>query len=239
MWWSKAILIGGVIGAALLPLGALGTKFGIWPFSGGFLLLAGGTVLAALAVLGGIIALIVANKKGLVGERPGIYMGMFVGALVLALMGLQFNKARSVPPIHNISTDVSDPPAFDKIVSMREGANPLEYDASKLAELQQAAYPWVQTLQTQATPDAAFQAALTTLSNMGLEIVNQDQAAGRIEATDTTFWFGFKDDVVVRIRASAEGALVDARSVSRVGQSDLGLNAQRIGRLLDGVRGAL
>jgi uncharacterized protein (DUF1499 family) len=61
-----------------------------------------------------------------------------------------------------------------------------------------------------------------------------------VEATDTTFWFGFKDDVVVRVRAAENGggSIVDVRSVSRVGQSDLGLNAKRIGSILDGLRDA-
>ncbi len=239
MWWSKAILMGGVIGAILLPLGALGTKFGIWPFTGGFLLLAGGTILATVAVLGGVVALIIANRNGLVGERPAIYMGMVVGALVLAFMGMQYNRASSVPPIHNISTDVSDPPAFDKIVALRGEANPLEYDAAKLAEPQQAANPWVKSLESPAQPDAAFAAAVAALDGMGLEVVNQDPASGRIEATDTTFWFGFKDDVVVRIRPNGAGSTIDARSVSRVGQSDLGLNAQRIGRLFEAINAGL
>ena len=50
--------------------------------------------------------------------------------------------------------------------------------------------------------------------------------------------FGFKDDVVVRVRENAEGgSLVDVRSVSRVGRSDLGVNAKRIGAILQGLRG--
>ncbi len=233
VWWSKAILVGAVIAAVCLPIGALGTKFGIWPFTGGFMLLAAGTVLAILAVALGIIALVIASRRGLAGDKPGIYLGMLVGVLVLGLMGMQYRTASSVPQIHNISTDVSDPPQFDKVVALREGANPLEYDASKLAELQQAAYPWVKSLSLSLPPAQALAAAKTALADMGLEIVNEDAAAGRIEATDTTFWFGFKDDVVVRVRPAASGSLVDARSVSRVGLSDLGANARRIGELLE------
>jgi uncharacterized protein (DUF1499 family) len=76
------------------------------------------------------------------------------------------------------------------------------------------------------------------LEDLGLEIVAVDEAAGRVEATATTFWFGFKDDVVVRVRSSGAGSVVDVRSVSRVGVSDLGANARRIGQILDGLRGA-
>jgi uncharacterized protein (DUF1499 family) len=55
-----------------------------------------------------------------------------------------------------------------------------------------------------------------------------DTAAGRLEATARTPWFGFYDDVVVRVRAQGTGSRVDVRSVSRVGRSDVGMNAKRI-----------
>ena len=238
VWWSKAILIGGVIAAVCLPLGALGTKFGIWPFTGGFMLLAAGTVLAILAVALGIIALVIASRRGLAGDKPGIYLGMLVGALVLGLMGTQYMAATKVPPIHNISTDTIDPPQFDKVVALRGEANPLAYDAEKLAGPQQAAYPWVKTLTLSVPPAQALTAARGALEAMGLEIVNEDAAAGLVEAIDTTFWFGFKDDVVVRIRAAGAGSIVDARSVSRVGVSDVGANARRIGELLEHLSGS-
>jgi uncharacterized protein (DUF1499 family) len=63
---------------------------------------------------------------------------------------------------------------------------------------------------------------------MGLEIVAVDKEAGLVEATATTFWFGFKDDVVVRIVGNGEGSRIDLRSMSRVGQGDVGANADRI-----------
>ncbi len=179
----------------------------------------------------------VAGRRGLAGDKPGIYMGMLVGALVLGVMGMQYRTASSVPPIHNISTDVANPPQFDKVVALREGANPLAYDAEKLAEPQQSAYPWVKPLELAQAPAQALAAAKTALVDMGLEIVSEDPAAGRVEATFTSFWFGFKDDVVVRVKPTATGSIVDARSVSRVGQSDLGANARRIGELLDRLSG--
>ncbi|MGO2997331.1 MAG: DUF1499 domain-containing protein [Moraxellaceae bacterium] len=49
---------------------------------------------------------------------------------------------------------------------------------------------------------------------MGWEPVNIDADKGIIEATDTTAWFGFKDDVVVRITDSENERLVDIRSKS-------------------------
>ena len=234
MWWSKAILIGAVVAAALLPIGALGTRVGIWTFGTGFLLLAAATVLAAIGLVTGIAGIITAHRRNLRDDRQAVYLGTIVSALILALMGQQFYAASSVPPIHNISTDVADPPQFDEIVALRgDNANSLEYNADEIAAAQLEAYPWVETLESGLSPDAALDRAVQVLEGMGLEIVNVDAQAGRVEATDTTRWFGFKDDVVVRVRPGPGGSVVDVRSVSRVGVSDLGKNAQRIGEFLE------
>jgi uncharacterized protein (DUF1499 family) len=74
---------------------------------------------------------------------------------------------------------------------------------------------------------------------LGWEIVATAPADGRLEATDRTRWFGFRDDVVVRVRPDGSGSRVDARSVSRVGRSDLGTNARRIERFLAALTSAL
>jgi len=236
-WWASALLVGAVIGLVCLPLGALGAKLGIWGFQGGFMLLAVGTVLAAAVFFLGIIAFVVSVSKKLPSERSAVLVGVAISVVILALMGSQFMTAQSVPPIHNISTDTQDPPAFDKIVALRgEGTNPLEYNADELAERQRAAYPQVQSLITEVPPGEVLNRAVTVLEGMGLEIVDTNAAAGRIEATDTTFWFGFKDDVVVRVRSEGSGSIVDVRSVSRVGQSDLGKNAERISEFLAGLQ---
>ena len=63
---------------------------------------------------------------------------------------------------------------------------------------------------------------------MGWHIVAAKSEEGRIEATATTLWFGFKDDVVIRIMPTAAGSRLDIRSKSRVGLSDVGVNAARI-----------
>jgi uncharacterized protein (DUF1499 family) len=232
-WWSRALLIGAIVAVALLPVGALGTRLGVWSFQIGLLLLAAGAALALAALVLGVVALIVAVRKGRVADRPLLYGTLVVAGCVVLLMGSQFNTARSVPPIHDISTDMVDPPAFDVIVSVRAPTdNSLDYDVKAIAPQQRAAYPNVKPLSTGRDVGASFDQALEVLSGMGLEIVNADRDAGRIEATATSFWFGFKDDVVVRIRPAAGGAVVDVRSVSRVGVSDIGVNARRIEEFL-------
>jgi uncharacterized protein (DUF1499 family) len=237
-WWAQAILIGGVIAVVCLPLGALGTKFGLWAFTGGFMLLAAGAVLATLASFLGVIAYIVALRKQLLAERPTLLIGIFLGVVVLAILGTQYSAASSVPPIHNISTDTENPPQFDKIVAIRSAAqaNPLAYDTAALAPQQTAAYPWVKPLTLMAPVDEVVDRAEAVMRDMGLEIVSSNKTTGLVEATATTFWFGFKDDVAVRVQPAADGGTqVDLRSVSRVGQSDLGANAARIGQILKGL----
>ena len=239
-WWAQAILIGGVIAAVCLPLGALGTKVGLWAFTGGFMLLAAGAVLATLASFLGVIAYIISLRKNLVAERSTVLIGIFLGVVVLGILGMQYSAASSVPPIHNISTDTVNPPQFDKIVALRAAAkaNPLTYSSAELAPQQTKAYPWVKPLTLQASADEVVDRAEAVLRDMGLEIVSVNKNAGLVEATATTFWFGFKDDVAVRVQPAADGGTqVDVRSISRVGQSDLGANAARIGEILNGLSG--
>jgi len=239
-WWAQAIMIGSIIGAVLLVMGGFGTRLGMWSYSGGFTVASGGVLLAAAGFFLGVIGYIVALRKGLKAERSNILIALVICTILLVQVGMQMNAVSSVPAIHNISTDTQDPPAFDALVAVREaeGANPLAYDASVLAQQQQQSYPWVQTLKVPTNPGIVLNQAVSVLEDLGLEVVNVSVEQGIAEATDTTFWFGFKDDVVVRVRENAEGgSLVDVRSVSRVGRSDLGVNAKRIGAILQGLRG--
>jgi uncharacterized protein (DUF1499 family) len=84
-----------------------------------------------------------------------------------------------------------------------------------------------------------FIATQKAVIDLAWELVNANASNGIIEATDTTFWFGFKDDVVIRIAANAEGSVLDIRSKSRVGESDLGKNAERISTLIQQIETAL
>jgi hypothetical protein len=137
-------------------------------------------------------------------------------------------KAQKYPRIHDISTDLDNPPKFVAVAPLRQGL--VEYGGAAVAALQLKAYPDLKTLVLNVPMDRAFQSALDTAREMGWQIVAQVPAEGRIEATDTTFWYGFKDDIVIRIYPAAAGdrSLVDIRSVSRVGVSDVGTNAKRI-----------
>jgi uncharacterized protein (DUF1499 family) len=180
------------------------------------------------------VSLFVSRKRGFTEDPPLLLTSIVICVAIVGFMGVQIAKGAQVPPIHNISTDIEDPPRFVAVVALRgEGTNPLEYDAATIGPQQQAAYPEVTTLTVPTSPDETVRSVVSALEDMGLEIVAVDEAEGIVEATDTTFWFGFKDDMVVRVRPSAGGSEVDARSVSRVGVSDLGANAARILELLN------
>jgi uncharacterized protein (DUF1499 family) len=238
VWWSKAILALALVAAALLALGPLGTKAGLWGFPVGLMSLAAALALAALGIVIGVVALIVANKRHVPASRRPIYVAMVVNMAVMIFMGGQFFAAQDVPPIHNISTDVADPPQFVEIVALRgDGANPLELDAASIGPLQEQHYPWVAPLLSTASVGETFAKAVGVVQAMGMELVSANEDSHLIEATATTFWFGFKDDVAIRVRPEGEGSVVDVRSVSRVGLSDLGTNAKRVGEILERLGG--
>jgi uncharacterized protein (DUF1499 family) len=154
---------------------------------------------------------------------------LIIGLVVVGIPWQWWRTAQRVPPIHDITTDTETPPAFVAILPLRAGApNPAEYGGPEVAAQQRAGYPDLGPLILQVPLPQAFARALAAAHDMGWEIIASEPAEGRIEATATTFWFGFKDDVVVRITPSGDGSRIDVRSVSRVGRSDVGTNAKRI-----------
>ena len=136
------------------------------------------------------------------------------------------------PGMHDIATNTEDPPKFVAILPLRKNAPlPTEYTAEK-ARRQKAAYPEIAPLLLSQPPAQVFERALALVKTSGWEVVAAETGEGRIEATVTSFFMGFKDDVVIRIVAQGQGSLVDMRSMSRVGGSDFGANARRISGFL-------
>lgn len=163
--------------------------------------------------------------------------GVVIGLLVVGVLWSWWHTAQQVPAIHDITTDTENPPRFVSILPLRkDAANPAEYGGPEIAAKQRAAYPDLAPVMLPEPPAQAFDRALRTARDMGWTIVDSNSGEGRIEATDTTFWFGFKDDMVIRITAADHGSRVDVRSVSRVGRSDVGTNAKRIRKYLNEVK---
>jgi uncharacterized protein (DUF1499 family) len=189
---------------------------------------------AWLAVLGTLLALAVLFAGW--GGRRGRALAILSLALALPAAWLPYDlrqQAASVPPIHDVSTDTEDPPRFVAIAEIRPpGSNSIEYAGEDVARQQARAYPDIQPMMLPVAPARAFDAALMVMRELGWDVVDIDADSGRVEATATTYWFGFKDDVVVRVRPAPAGSRVDIRSASRIGVSDLGKNAQRIREFL-------
>jgi uncharacterized protein (DUF1499 family) len=174
----------------------------------------------------------------LVPTRPGDRRRGFVAALLGLVIGLAaawapagwLLDARAAPRINDISTDTVDAPVMVVTQQMRRGApNPAAYPGKAVALQQHAAYPDIQPILLNATPAEAFHRVDEVATAMGWDIVARAPAQGRIEAIDTSDWFGMIDDIVVRIRPEGtSGARIDIRSKSRVGESDFGENARRI-----------
>ena len=185
----------------------------------------------ALAIVGVIIA--ARRGSGMGTPMTAMLLGFVATGSVAALAW----KASRVPAIHDITTDTVQPPAFIAVLPLRDGAvNPVDYGGADVAAKQQKAFPDIVPLTLNLPPDRAFDRALAVARTMGWDLVASDPTGGRIEATDTTFWFGFKDDVVVRVTPQANGSRIDVRSLSRVGVGDIGANASRIRRYLRAVK---
>jgi len=216
---------------SILGLGASGPgyRLGLLGFPTGISLVkySGFVSLAAVVVCLLGLALWIAGfgSEGLIPALIGLVIGGFVAVLMLKWK----RNLDSVPWIHDITTDTANPPSFVAILPLRAGApNSAEYGGPALAKQQEDGYPDLVPGSLGASPEEAFPRALQAAKDMGWEIVAADPKSLRIEATDTTAWFGFKDDVVVRLTKSPAGCRIDVRSVSRVGSSDVGTNARRI-----------
>jgi uncharacterized protein (DUF1499 family) len=228
-------LILSVLAAALLLASGLGVRAELWQFRTGFTLLRWAAMLGLLAALVGLIFLVAPKLRQ--GNIVALVLALAIGLATAYLPWSWQRRARSVPPIHDITTDTERPPAFVAVLPLRADApNPAEYGGPEIAAQQRQAYPDIEPMILNVAPDSAFQRARAAAEGMGWEIVAADTSAGLIEATATTRWFGFKDDVVIRIEPAPAGSRVDVRSVSRVGRSDVGANAARIRAYLDRLR---
>ena len=222
-----ALAIGAVCAVAALSAGP-GYRMQLWSLSDGFTLLRWSTL---GAIAGAVVALLVLGLTWLVRVPRGRALAgasLVLNLLVAAPPLYLYRQAQGLPKIHDISTDTADPPAFVAVLPLRQGArNPVDYRVETAAQ-QRLGYPDIVPLRLDAPPAEAFVRAERAARAMGWEVVAVVPEALRIEATATTLLFGFKDDIVIRIRPQGQGSLVDVRSLSRIGGSDVGANAARI-----------
>jgi len=216
--------------------------------------LAGALVLACVAILVALGAGVVIWREGVGGGRQAA-TALFIGFALIAYPLYLGIKASRLPAIYDITTDPIDPPQFDAIARLRpRDANPITYAGLYTAEQQHAAYSDIEPDDTNSTPQEAYDAAMKVITKRKWRVVDarppqgslphiidtrtsQGAAArdGIIEAVARTPILGFRDDVVVRVRATTDGARIDVRSASRYGRHDLGTNAKRVRNLIDDI----
>ncbi|HBZ43171.1 MAG TPA: hypothetical protein DEO85_03770 [Maritimibacter sp.] len=217
----------GILSIALLAVSVWGFRSGGWPWTRAYDVVGWGAWVAGAGVLVSLVGLFVWYRR----RQDGVALVMLglILSLPVAGMSAAFEiAARTTPPINDISTDTEDPPVFWFT------ATPTEYPARN-TEPQRAAYPEVRPLDVTIPVDAAFVAALALVEERGWEVLSADPTESQIEAIAKSRLFGFEDEVAIRVTETDNGARIDMRSRSRLGQIDRGANARRIEAFLSDI----
>ena len=223
----RIVRIAAVLGLALLAGGPLATRAGLIGFGPGLLACALGVLGAAIVLLATLVMLLLPALRA---HRPALRRAALLALLPVAAGVAMIAPSIGKPVIHDITTDLADPPQFVAAPTRRGAdANPLARD-TELDAAQHAGYPDLAGIASPLAPAEALARAAAVARGLGWEVYAEDPAQGTLEASETTFWFRFTDDVAIRVRPDAGGSRVDLRSVSRVGKGDLGANARRIER---------
>ncbi|GAB4069488.1 DUF1499 domain-containing protein [Ancylobacter sonchi] len=192
-----------------------------------------GVVLAGLALLLALAAFVVIWNEGLRGLGRVIGAGALALALIAPTAGLAAFGAR-LPVLHEVSTDIEDPPSFVTLAMARSrAANPLDGPDEAAATAQEDAYPAIHPIDFDSAPDDVFNDLMVLVARRKWTIVDAvpprgGQRDGRIEAVARGLPLGLRDDIVIRVRRTAEGTRVDMRSVTRNAVRDFGSNARRV-----------
>jgi uncharacterized protein (DUF1499 family) len=199
----------------------------------------GALTLAGLAILSALGAFVVIWREGLRGFGAAL-AGLLIAAAIIAYPAYIAARAYRLPAIYDITTDPVDPPRLETLARLRprEGTNAVAYAGRPVAEQQLAAYPDIEPLLATATVQEAYQTALDVVTKRRWAIIDArapqpGRRDGIIEAVARTPVMGFREDVVVRVRAAPDGARIDLRSASRYGRHDFGSNAARIRGLIE------
>ncbi len=227
-----------LIGVLLAGLSGLGAQAGfLSPFAsmGAY---AGGSLLLLIALVTAALGLI--RSRG-TPSRPATWLALLAGLAVTANNGLVIGQARGAPPIHDITTDTDNPPAFVALIPLRlvDAQNPPEYSGPEAAAAQKQAFPDLQPVFITQPANVVFAAAKAVVAEKGWTLVDASEVDGRIEATAETAWVHFKDDVVIRIQPGRDQTRVDVRSKSRIGRGDMGANARRVRDFLSALQSQL
>ncbi|MFO1108010.1 MAG: DUF1499 domain-containing protein [Bradyrhizobium sp.] len=238
--WSRNLAVFSVV-AVLVSIAIV--RFGFLEIKPALATFFGGLAIAGLSILMGLAAFAAIWQNGSRGMGR-ILLALLIDAVVLAYpayLGLQYRK---LPKIYDITTDPIDPPRFEALARLRagEGANSAVYAGLYSAEQQRIAYPDIETIELELPAQRAYDVVLQLVNKRKWRIVDerapQPRREGHIEAIAQTLIMGFREDVVIRIKADGEDSRVDIRSSSRFFESDLGSNASRVNKLIEDINTA-
>src|SRR3954463_9872941 len=240
--WSRNLAVFAVI---TVLVSVLIVRFGFLEMKPAMATFFGGLGIAGLSILVGLGAFAAIWQNGSRGMSR-ILLALLIDGIVLAYpayLGLQYRK---LPPIHDITTDVLDPPRFEALARLRagEGANSAVYAGLYSAEQQRTAYPDIETVELEIPVQRAYELTLQLVNKRKWLVIDErppqlPRRIGRIEAVARTPIMGFREDVSIRITPDGDDSRVDIRSASRYFDSDLGSNAARVSKLIDDINTAV
>jgi uncharacterized protein (DUF1499 family) len=238
--WSRRLAvfsaIATVVSVMVVRFGFLETKFALATLFGA-LAFAGLSILAAFA---GLVAIWRDGSRG-IGR---ILTALLLNTLVLAYPAYLAVRYRSLPAIHDITTDPINPPQFEELARLRgtDGANTAVYAGLYSAEQQRLAYPEIEPVELDLTAQRAFDIVQKLVARRKWLVIDarapQPRQPGHIEAVAKTPVLGLREDIAIRIAPDSDGSRVDIRSASRYFEHDLGSNAERVSKLIDDINTA-
>ncbi|MFL0808827.1 MAG: DUF1499 domain-containing protein [Agarilytica sp.] len=213
----------------IMVVGILGQRFGVLPLKVALGTFAIALMLALVVSVMALVFFILSFVSLPTSMRFPALAAFSMGMLPVLSIIMMAGPGLKVPQIHDISTDLENNIAFSNAQRLRKaGENSLERPSNKVLELQAGYYTALEPLVVVQSPPEAYAIALEAAKSLSWTIEHEAPEAGTFEATEKTRLFAFVDDVVVRVSAIEQGSVIDTRSVSRVGKSDLGANAKRI-----------
>jgi len=234
--YAKALFWISLLTVILFLLSGYGYQWNFWELGTAFTILRYSAYTAIGLSVISLVSIWFLRKDGFKVVTLSVIALLLMGSASITALYWQ-QKARSVPPIHDISTDLENPPEFVAMVRLRADApNPPEYAGEETANIQREAYPNIQPLLLNADIQDVMDEAVLLITERKWHLVAINRSAGRIEATEKLSWFGFKDDVVILFTETNGGTRVDMRSKSRIGRSDIGVNADRIDKYLSDLK---
>jgi len=202
----------------------------------GFTSFALAALLGIISLVLGLIGLLLTRKSTGRSGRERAWIGVGTGGALILVLLIGVISGGNAPPIHDVTTNIDDPPSFSDAIRNAPGrANGVDYPdgGPSVPGLQRNGFPDLGSLQLSGTPADVLERCREAAESLSWTVTLVDVTALRIEAYDTTSVFRFVDDIVVRVRPSSTGSVVDLRSNSRVGGGDLGANAARIMAFLE------